>query len=228
MPDDTFVTLKVVKSLLQSQTDAFKSTFSLLIQDIKEELKSVKNDINDLKDSVQFTQAKFDDVQRKCESINVRVFAHAEEHNAINNHSDATEAQLEFLENQSRRSNIRITGVVEDKNAEKSWDDTERVVKQVIKNKLNLQKDFEIECCHSVNRRSNGPNRSGRPDGQRLIVAKLAKWKDKERILKRAREIKPDGIKFLVDLSWRTMIKREEQVPEMLAARKIDCLFCSG
>ena len=69
MPDDTFVTLEVVKSLLQSQADAFKYTFSLLIQDIKEELKSVKNDINDLKVSVQFALAEYDYIQRKCDSI---------------------------------------------------------------------------------------------------------------------------------------------------------------
>eukprot|EP00795_Rhopilema_esculentum_P003893 gene3893-15204_t len=160
------------------------------------------------------------EVVKKCDSTDVRVSAHAENPNAIINYTDATEAQLEYLENQSCRSSIRITDVVEDKNAEKSWHDTKRVVKQVIKDKLNLQEDFEIERCHRVNRRSNGPSRSGRPDGPRLIVAKLAKWKDKECILKKAREIKPDGIKFLVDLSWRTMIKREEQVPEMLAARK--------
>ena len=220
MPDDKFVTLEVVKSLLQGQADAFKSTFSLLIQDIKEDLKTVKNDIIDLKVSVQFTQAKFDDIQKKFDSIEGRVLAHSDNLNAINDHTDATEAQLEYLENQSRRSNIRITGIAEDKKIEKSWDDTEKVVKHVIKDKLNFQEDFEIERCHRVNRRSNSLKQFGRPDGPRPIVAKLAKWKDKERILKRAREIKPDGVRFLMDLSWRTMMKREDKVPEMLAARK--------
>ena len=69
---------------------------------------------------------------------------------AISDHTDVTEAQIEYM-NQSRQSNIRITGVAEDKNVEKSWDDTEKVVKQVIKDKLNLQEDFEIERCHRVN-----------------------------------------------------------------------------
>ena len=53
MPDDKF------------EADAFRSTFTVLIQDIKEDLKTVKNDINDLKVSVQFTQAKFDDIIQK-------------------------------------------------------------------------------------------------------------------------------------------------------------------
>ena len=52
------------------------------------------------------------------------------------------------------------------------------------------------------------------------MVAKLERWKDKERILKKAREVKPDGVKFLTDLSKRTLDKREEQVPDLIAARK--------
>ncbi len=46
------------------------------------------------------------------------------------------------------------------------------------------------------------------------------RWKDKERILKKAREVKPDGVKFLADLSKRTLDRREEQVPDLIAARK--------
>ena len=45
-------------------------------------------------------------------------------------------------------------------------------------------------------------------------------WKDKERILKKARASKPDGVKFLADLSRHTLGKRQELVPDMIAARK--------
>ena len=45
------VTLEDVKAFLQNQADAYKATFSILIQDVKEGLKSVRNDISDLKAS---------------------------------------------------------------------------------------------------------------------------------------------------------------------------------
>ena len=51
-------------------------------------------------------------------------------------------------------------------------------------------------------------------------MAKLVRWKDKERILKKAREVKPDGVKLSADLSKRTLDKREEQVPDLIVAIK--------
>ena len=51
---DKPVTMDVVKTLLQSQAEAFKASFVLLIQDVKDEMKSIRNDINDLKASLRF------------------------------------------------------------------------------------------------------------------------------------------------------------------------------
>ena len=215
------VTLEIVKALLQNQADAYKVTFTILIQDVKEELKSVRNDINDLRASIQFTKCKFEEAEKKMDAIDRKVSMHSENLNAVNNHKDSTESELEYLENQSRRSNIRITGIAEDKDVESSWDDTEKIVKAVIKDELELSEDFEIERCHRVSRRKTWQSQPGKPDGPRPVIAKMAKWKDKELILKKAREIKPDGVKFLADLSRRTLQKREEQVPELLAARRM-------
>ena len=48
---------------------------------------------------------------------------------------DDMESKHEHLENMSRRNNIKILGLLEDKLKEKSWDDTEELVKGVIKEK---------------------------------------------------------------------------------------------
>ncbi len=40
-----YVTLDMVKTLLQNQADAFNSSFKLLIQDLKEDMKSIKKEI---------------------------------------------------------------------------------------------------------------------------------------------------------------------------------------
>ena len=51
---------------------------------------------------------------------------------------DDMENKYEYLENMSRRNNIKIPGLHKDKLKEKSWDDTEKLVKGVIKEKLKV------------------------------------------------------------------------------------------
>ena len=51
-------------------------------------------------------------------------------------------------------------------------------------------------------------------------MAKFLSWKDKERVLRSARSIKPDGVQFLEDFSKRTFDKRKEKIPELIAARE--------
>ena len=43
--DKKYVTIDVVNALLQSQADAYRSNLSLIIQDVKEEMKSIHNDM---------------------------------------------------------------------------------------------------------------------------------------------------------------------------------------
>ena len=218
--DEKYVTIDVVKTLLQSQADAYRSSLSLLIQDVKEEMKSIRQDVNDLKVSLQFSQGKLDEAEKKLDSIDLTVSTHKDNLNCMNEFADFTENQLEYLENQNRRCNIRIIGLSENQQVEKTWDDTEQLVKKAIKEKLNLADDFEIERCHRVKHKSENNARYGQPIGPRPIVAKMARWKDKEKIIKKAREVKLQGIRFVPDLSNRTLQKRKEQVPELLAARE--------
>ena len=53
------------------------------------------------------------------------------------------ENKHEYLEDVSRRNNIKIVGLPEDQLKEKSWDDTEKLVKGVIKEKLKV--DFKVK-----------------------------------------------------------------------------------
>ena len=105
------------------------------------------------------------------------------------------EDNVEYMENQNRRNNVKILGIEEDPDKEKSWDDTEELVQNLIKDKLGSSKSFEIERCHRVGypgkKQSSHErphlNQFGRSDEPRPIVAKFLRWKDKEEILKLAR-----------------------------------------
>ena len=98
----------------------------------------------------------------------------------------------------------------------KHWVDTEEVVRKALKDKLHLEENFEIERCHRIKSANNNPRHSNQP---RPIVAKFCKWKDKEAILKKARTLKPEGVKFFPDFAKRTLERRALQKDSLIAAR---------
>lgn len=63
------------------------------------------------------------------------------------------------------------------------------------------------------------PRQNGK-EQPRNIVAKFGSWKAKENVLRKARSSRPVGIKFVADLSQKTMAKREAQVNDLSEARR--------
>ena len=51
-------------------------------------------------------------------------------------------------------------------------------------------------------------------------VQKFSHWKQKERVLRIAREKKPKGIMFYPDMAKRTLDRRTEQIPDLIEERK--------
>ena len=101
---------------------------------------------------------------------------------------------------------------------EKTWDDTEKVVRKLICEKLNFEKEIAIERAHRVGKR---PHQStSRPDGSKVndrlrpIIVKFARWKQKEEILRPARHKKPMGVMFYPDLAKRTFKKELKIFPD--------------
>ena len=84
--------------------------------------------------------------------------------------------KLEYLENQSRRNKIRVDGILEAEN--ESWDVREEKVKEVPKDKLNLEFEPNIEHTHHVGKIVTGIRR------RHTIVCRLRDWKQKELIIK--------------------------------------------
>jgi len=51
MPNVQYVTLEIVNTLLQNQAESYRSSFQSMFADVKEEIRSIKKDISDLKGS---------------------------------------------------------------------------------------------------------------------------------------------------------------------------------
>ena len=176
-----------------------------------------------MKQSVEATDMKIKAVYVQMEGMN----------NDINRNFEALENKVEYLENQSRQNNIKIFGVPEEEN-EKTWDDTEVIVKTLIRNKLGIEEHIEIERAHCLARDDRGedethPQRNvrhvesaslKRNSQPRPIVAKIKSWKVRDTIMKAARKKKPKDTRFMDDFAKRTLERRASKIPKMLEARK--------
>ena len=108
------VTLQMVRELLEIQDRSYRSTFQLLLTDMKEDVKSLKKDIDELKHSLQFSQKDIKDLQDRTVAIEKKIGKCS--FKTVNQHDEDLEDvsnQIEYLENQSRRNNLKTTGVEE-------------------------------------------------------------------------------------------------------------------
>ena len=236
-----FVTMQVPKEMLAMQDRAYRSSIQILVEDIKSEVKELKKEISELKESASFTSSKYEEMKAKMGKVDVDIKAIYHQIDGLNNDYkysfEELEAKQEYLENQSRRNNVKIVGVKESDD-EKTWDDTEKVVKNLIKNKLGITEEVVIGRAHRVGRKiknrahnrhvgsasASGDDSSVSPNQRktmpRPIVAKIQSWKTKERIIREARIKRPKGVQFLNDFSKHTLERRASHIPEMLEARE--------
>ena len=60
-----YITMSVLKQVMDTQDKAFKSAIKILIEDVKSEVKDIRKEIEELKLSVKFMSGKYDDVKEK-------------------------------------------------------------------------------------------------------------------------------------------------------------------
>lgn len=118
-----------------------------------------------------------------------------------------------YLGNQSRLNNLHFEGLVEDDN--KTWDETEAKVENVVVEKLDFESAPEIERAHRTGR----PRRHDGTPKPRTVVCKFTSYKAKEAILKKARRIKPEDLNIFEDLAEETMEERRAQLPLLKQAK---------
>ena len=99
------------------------------------------------------------------------------------------------MEDRSQRNNLRFDGLTEDPN--ETWDDCERKVQDALLNKLNVEGNIEINRCHRFGKRRGSPLRT--------IVCRFLRFKDKQKILQNAKELKDTGMFIYEDFCSNTM-----------------------
>ena len=170
-----FVTLAVVKESLDVQARSYKSTFEILFKELKEDVSSLHKEVTKLKSSLTFSQGDIDQPKKKANKLDKRLLEEFQLIDEYREDINCLEDQNEYLESQSGRNNIKILGVHEDKDKEKTWDDTEIIVKDLIKKKLNYEDEIQIEQAHHVGQK----HRLGHQDvsGKPLFSLLLPKYR---------------------------------------------------
>ena len=111
----------------------------------------------------------------------------------------------------------------DDNDGREMWEESEALAIEAIKTKLDIQDDLSIERAHRVGkprppfRHIDGAKVPSKP---RPTVVRFLSWKEKERVVRAARRIKPDGLKFFEDFSKKTLERRREKIPELIRKRK--------
>ena len=216
--NNSFVTIEFVKEIFkemfQEQQEALLNIISnntaplrqsidkltIEIKDNNDRLNSIVKDTEDLKLSVQTYQDVFDDKIKEIEdSIEKIKEKHKNEIIQLKKENEDSNDKLRMLEDRSRRDNLRFDGIEEWE--DESWADTEENLKLKIKETLGIE-NIEIERAHRVGDKNQSSCRT--------IVAKLSKYKTKDRILAKARKKKPQGIRIYEDFSKATVQIRKE------------------
>ena len=158
---------------------------------MKNSVKEVKNDFKELKRSLEFSQKDLRDTDIKVTNLESKVEQVRMKARDQEGFMDSVGDQVGYMKNQSRRNNVKILGLREDKEKETSWEETEKIVKNVSQSQLQIKKDIHIERAHRVgkprplgshNDTSDNDN-ADRPKLTRPIVAKFTFWKQKEKVL---------------------------------------------
>ncbi len=163
--------------------------------DMTEDIKQVKEDVNKHTTEIQEMRERQEQLEK---------------------HNTALSEKITQLQDYNRRNNLIVGGVPEEPGNE-SWDMTEEKVKNILIVDLGLNQQvvdrLSIEKAHRLGRRKHGEN-------CRVIKLQFANFKDKEKVLKKAREVKCDKPYFREDFSAEVLDARAKLKPGLIAARE--------
>ena len=131
--------------------------------------------------------------------------------------------KLDNMEGHMRRNNVVIRGIPDKADGKETWDDCEKAVKDTLITKLDLDaervSEISIERAHRLPR-----SRNQTPGTSRDMIVKLSFHKDKDAILSKAKQVKPDRVYFMEDFSDCVKTARYKLKNLMLRARQLDLM----
>lgn len=200
-----------ILTIISNNTKIYTNELQKQISRLKE---SIDNDLELVNEKIVILRKECDDLKLSVETIdevhNNNINTAKGDFKELKKENNSMKKKLRELEDRSRRNNLRIDGLSEHLN--ETWEDTEKKVLRVFREKLHIQSQLHIERAHRV-----GTLKDDRP---RTIVLKMLEFKQKELILRNASKLKGTGIYINEDFCQETMEIRRKLKGEMLQKRK--------
>ena len=180
---------EIVKEELENQQEKIKEIIKLELTTTNERLDKIPKEAAGLTESIEFTQGEVKDIKEDISQVQTNL-RHIEDDMLD---PDYVMEKLIELEDRSRRNNLRIDGISEV--SHETWEMCEVSVKDLIKTKLEINDEIEIDRCH----------RMGKFKDKRSTVCRFLRFKDKQKILSNAKKLKNTGIFIYEDYCKETM-----------------------
>ena len=151
-------------------------------------LDSLSKDINDLKESLEFSQIEHDDkfknVDDKVQKLQEKINEMKEKLHVIQTAKPSWAiVKLVHLEDRSRQNDLRFEGIKEHEN--ESWEDRKNKIYDLLENKFEMDiENVVIERAHRTRKKNK--------IRQRPIVAQFSFYKDKMNIFKNCKNFKSE------------------------------------
>lgn len=200
--------------LLEVQQKAYKDATELLMRTVTSRLQQLEDRNQELLRSLEFTQNEVDSIKtentllkEELSNLKTELIKETDTEEKINKIYD----RLDYQEDYSRRNNLRFDGLEEKPN--ESWEETQEKVQRLLREKMNIGQ-VELERAHRVGPRSVAG--TARP---RTIVARFARFADRQQAIKKSSMLKNTHIYINEDLCESSVQARKAQLPEMRKAR---------
>ena len=206
--DDLIETIReIVKEELENQQEKIKEIVKLGLTTTNERLDKISKEVADLTESIEFTQEEVKDNKEDISQVQTNQ-QHIED-DMLN--PDYVMEKLIELEDRSRCNNLRINGISEV--SHETWEMCEDSVKDLIKTKLEINDEIEIDHCHRMGKCKDKKK-------TRSTVCRFLRFKDKQKILSNAKKLKNTGIFIYEDYCKETMDLQKSLWEEVLEHRQ--------
>lgn len=206
----------LLKTLLESQQQAFRSALETISRQLQEEVRSLQTTVRELTNSLEFTQRDVDELKNKVkhheteDSRKEEVIKKLKEDlQASKQHIQDLEERCNYQEDYSRRNNLQIIGI--DEQPEETWEQTAVKVSKLLEDKFELP-NIELERAHRVGRRDDTRFRP--------IIARFSRFCDREAVMRNVSKLRGTNIFVNEDLCPASQAIRKAQIPMMKQARR--------
>ena len=206
----------VLKTVLASQEQGYRGALEIFMNQMENKVQALQSSISELTRSLEFTQQDVQDLtlkvnqqQHDLEGKNQTIEDLNDKLKASGVHVKDLYERCNYQEDYNRRNNLQISGI-EESRAGETWEQSATIVSKLLEEKLQLP-NIQLERTHRVGR---GGDLRPRP-----IVARFARFCDREAVLRNVRKLKGTRIFINEDLCPASHNIRKSQLPALKQAR---------